>query len=210
MAGYRTDTLMARTIGLTGGIGSGKSTVTALLRRRGVPVLDADAIVRDLQRPGAEGLRRLVEAFGPPILLPSGELDRAALGKLVFADPDMRRRVEAILHPLVRERMAAETAAAATGGAPVVVQDIPLLFEARAPTDFDATVLVYTPPEVALRRLVDLRGMAPADAEARINAQLPMEEKRRRATYVIDNTGSLEDLEAEVDRIWPGIARDLL
>ena len=173
---------MTRTIGLTGGIGSGKSAVTALLRRRGVPVLDADAIVRELQRPGAEGLRRLVEAFGPGILLPSGELDRAALGRLVFADQDLRRQVEAILHPLVRRRMAAQQAAAKAGGAPVVVHDIPLLFEARDPSGFDATVLVYAPPELQLRRLVELRGMTAADAEARIKAQMPMSEKRRRAT----------------------------
>lgn len=200
---------MTRTIGLTGGIGSGKSTVTALLRRRGVPVLDADEIVRELQRPGAEGLSRLVEAFGPGILEPSGELDRAALGRLVFADQEARRRVEAILHPLVRERMAAQQAAAEARGAGIVVHDIPLLFEAREPSSFDATVLVYAPPEVQRKRLIELRGMTPADAEARIRAQLPMAEKRRRATYVIDNTGSLEQLESEVDRVWAEIARQV-
>lgn len=198
---------MARTIGLTGGIGSGKSTVAALLRRRGVPVLDADEIVRELQRPGAEGLRRLVEALGPGILQPSGELDRAALGRLVFADDAVRRRVEAILHPLVRERMAAEQAAAEAAGAGVVVLDIPLLFETRDPLAFDATVVVYAPPEVQRQRLVELRGMAAADAEARIRAQLPMAEKRRLATYVVDNTGSLEDLEREVDRVWVELTR---
>lgn len=198
---------MVRTIGLTGGIGSGKSTVTALLRSRGVPVLDADEVVRDLERPGAEGLRRLVEAFGPGILQPSGELDRGALGRLVFADREARRRVEAILHPLVRERMAAEQAEASARGARVVVHDIPLLFEARDPAGFDATVLVYAPPEVQRRRLIEQRGMTPEDVEARMRAQLPMEEKRRLATYVIDNSGSLEDLEAEVDRVWAEIAR---
>ena len=198
---------MARTIGLTGGIGSGKSVVTALLRRRGVPVLDADEIVRDLQEPGAEGLARLVEAFGRGILQPSGELDRGALGRLVFGDDEVRRRVEAILHPLVRERMAAGQAAAEARGAGVVVHDIPLLFEARNPSGFDATVLVYAPPEVQRKRLVELRGMTAADAQARIRAQMPMEEKRRLATHVIDNTGSLEDLEAEVDRVWTEIAR---
>jgi dephospho-CoA kinase len=201
---------MTRTIGLTGGIGSGKSAVTALLRGRGVTVLDADGIVRELQRPGAEGLRRLVEAFGPGILLPSGDLDRAALGRLVFADDETRRQVEAILHPLVRERMAAEQAAAEANGATVVVQDIPLLFEARDPVGFDATVLVYAPPEMQRTRLVELRGMTPADAEARIKAQLPMSEKRSRATYVIDNTGSLQDLEAEVDRVWARVTQDLV
>lgn len=198
---------MTRTIGLTGGIGSGKSTVTALLRRRGVPVLDADEIVRELQRPGAKGLRRLVGAFGPGILEPSGELDRAALGRLVFADEAVRRRVEAILHPLVRERMAAEQARAEARGAGIVVHDIPLLFEARNPSSFDATLLVYSPPEVQRQRLIELRGMTPADADARIQAQLPMAEKRRRATYVIDNSGSLEQLESEVDRVWAEIAR---
>lgn len=172
-----------------------------------MPVLDADEVVRDLERPGAEGLRRLVEAFGPGILQPSGELDRSALGRLVFADREARRRVEAILHPLVRERMAAEQAEASARGARVVVHDIPLLFEARDPAGFDATVLVYAPPEVQRRRLIEQRGMTPEDVEARIRAQLPMEEKRRLATYVIDNSGSLEDLEAEVDRVWAEIAR---
>jgi len=200
---------MTHRIGLTGGIGSGKSAVTAILRRRGVSVLDADATVRELQRPGEEGLRRLVAAFGSGILLPSGELDRGALGKLVFADPAVRRRVEAILHPLVRERMAAQEAAAEARGATVVVQDIPLLFEARGPSGFDATVLVYAPPEVQRRRLVELRGMTPADADARIGAQLPMSEKRALAAYVIDNTGSLGDLEREVDRVWRRITDDL-
>lgn len=189
-------------IGLTGGIGSGKSAVSASLRRRGVPVLDADAIVHELQRPGARGLRRLVEEFGPTILQPSGELDRRALARLVFADAGARKQVEAILHPLVRERMSAEAEAAFKRGAPAVVEDIPLLFESRDASGFDATVLVYAPPEVQRQRLVELRGMTPADAEARIAAQLPMAEKRGRATYVIDNTGSLEDLEAEVDRVW--------
>lgn len=198
---------MGLLIGLTGGIGSGKSAVTASLRRRGVRVLDADAIVHELQQPGAEGLRRLVEAFGAGILYPSGELDRGALGRLVFADPEARRRVEEILHPMVRDRMETEVEAAFAGGAAVVVADIPLLFEARDPAGFDATVLVYAPPEVQRKRLVELRGMTPADAEARIAAQLPMAEKRGLATHVIENTGSLEDLEREVDRVWSLVTR---
>lgn len=197
---------LTRTIGLTGGIGSGKSAVTALLRERGVTVLDADEAVRELQRPGAEGLRRLVEAFGTGILTPGGELDRAALGRRIFGDEQARRQVEGILHPLVRQRLAEQQAEAVAGGADVVVHDIPLLFESRDPSKFDATLLVYAPPEVQRRRLVELRRMSPEDADARIAAQLPMEEKRRRATFVLDNTGSLEDLRRALDRLWPAIA----
>ncbi|MGH7921178.1 MAG: dephospho-CoA kinase [Candidatus Dormibacteraceae bacterium] len=193
---------MARTIGLTGGIGSGKSTVTALLRERGVTVLDADAAVRELQRRGGEGLRRLVDAFGPEILTADGELDRSALGRVVFSDQAARRRVEAILHPLVRRRLAEEQEAAERRGATVVVQDIPLLFESRNRASFDETILVYAPPEMQRRRLVELRGMRPADADARIESQMPMEEKRRLATHIIENTGSLEELRAAVDRVW--------
>ncbi|MGH7920874.1 MAG: dephospho-CoA kinase, partial [Candidatus Dormibacteraceae bacterium] len=122
--------------------------------------------------------------------------------RIVFSDRAARRRVEAILHPLVRRLLAEEQEAAERRGAAVVVHDIPLLFEARDPGRFDETILVYAPPEVQRRRLVGLRGMSQADADARIESQMPMEEKRRLATRVIDNTGSLGELRAAVDRVW--------
>lgn len=191
-----------KTLALTGGIGTGKSAVARILRDMGVTVIDADEAVRAVQAPGAEGLRRLVEAFGPSILTERGELDRGRMAAVVFADPKARRRVEEIIHPLVREWMAARHVEALQRGADIIVHDIPLLYESRGPEGFDAVLLVYAPEDVQLRRLVQLRGMREEDARARIAAQLPIEEKRRRAPYVIENTGSLDDLREAVRRVW--------
>ena len=191
-----------KTLALTGGIGTGKSAVARVLRDMGVTVIDADEAVRAVQAPGADGLHRLVDAFGASILTERGELDRGRLAGLVFADPQARRRVEEIIHPLVRQWMAARHMEAVERGEDVVVHDIPLLFETRGPGGFDAVLLVYAPEEVQLRRLVELRGMREEDARARIAAQLPIDEKRRRATHVIENTGTLDDLRKAVRRVW--------
>jgi len=191
-----------RTVGLTGGIGTGKSTVSAHLRRLGATVIDADEATRAVQARGSDGLRQLVDAFGPGILGPGGELDRPALAAIAFADPAARRRLEAIVHPLVRRWMAEQALEAADRGEAMVVMDIPLLFESRGTAGFDAVVLVYAPEELQVRRLVDLRGMSEEQARARIAAQMPIEEKRRLATHVVDNTGSLDDLHRQVERLW--------
>jgi dephospho-CoA kinase len=191
-----------RIVGLTGGIGTGKSTVAAILRRLGATVIDADEATRAVQAPGSEGLRRLVEAFGPGILTPAGELDRAALAAVAFRDPDARRRLEAIVHPLVREWMADRQREAAERGDAVVVLDIPLLFESRDASAFEIVILVYAPEEVQVRRLVEQRGMTEEQVRSRIAAQMPIEEKRRLATHVIDNTGSRDALERQVERLW--------
>jgi dephospho-CoA kinase len=195
-----------RTVGLTGGIGTGKSTVSAILRELGATVIDADEATRAVQAPGSEGLRQIVEAFGPGILGPGGELDRSALADIAFRDPAPRERLNAIVHPLVRRWMAERAAEAAERGDPVAVMDIPLLFEARGAGAFETVLLVYAPEELQLRRLVELRGMTPDQARARIAAQMPIEEKRRMATHVIDNTGDLEALRARVERVWAEIA----
>jgi dephospho-CoA kinase len=195
-----------RTVGLTGGIGTGKSTVAAILRELGATVIDADEATRAVQAPGSEGLRQLVEAFGPGILRPGGELDRAALADIAFRDPALRERLNAIVHPLVRLWMAERAAEAAERGDPVAVMDIPLLFEARGAGAFETVLLVYAPEELQLRRLVELRGMTPGQARARIAAQMPIEEKRRLATHVIDNTGDLQALRAQVERVWAEVA----
>ncbi|HKF74647.1 MAG TPA: dephospho-CoA kinase [Candidatus Dormibacteraeota bacterium] len=195
-----------KVVGLTGGIGTGKSTVAVLLRERGATVIDADEATRAVQAPGSEGLRRLVEEFGSGILTAGGELDRARLADIAFRDADARGRLNGIVHPLVREWMADRQREAAERGDPVVVLDIPLLFESRGAAAFQTVVLVYAPEEVAIARLVEQRGMSEEQARARIAAQMPIEEKRRLATHVIENTGSLAELKARVDAVWREIA----
>lgn len=193
---------MTRTIGLTGGIGTGKSTVSRLLREKGVTVIDADEATRAVQAPGSEGLARLVEEFGASILTPEGALDRPRLAALAFADPEARRRLNEIVHPLVRVWMAERQGEAVARGDPQVVLDIPLLFESRGAGALEDVILVYAPDEVALRRLVELRGMTEEEARARMGAQMPIEDKRRLARFVIENTGSLDQLRGETDRVW--------
>ena len=192
-----------KVIGLTGGIGTGKSTVTRLLREeKGVTVIDADEATRAVQAPGSEGLRRLVDEFGSAILASDGGLDRARLAAVAFADLEARQRLNAIVHPLVREWMADRQMEAQARGEPYVVLDIPLLFESRGAEDFDDVILVYAPEELSLRRLVELRRMPEEQARARIAAQMPIEEKRRLARHVIENTGTLDQLRARTDRVW--------
>jgi dephospho-CoA kinase len=191
-----------KVIGLTGGIGTGKSTVARLLRGLGVTVIDADEATRAVQSRGSEGLRRIVEAFGPSILTPDGDLDRAGLAAVAFADEEARQRLNAIVHPLVREWMADRQMEAEARGEPFAVLDIPLLFESRGAAGFDDVILVYAPEEVALRRLVELRGMPEDQARARMAAQMPIEEKRRLARHVIENTGTLEQLRERTERVW--------
>jgi len=191
-----------RVIGLTGGIGTGKSAVSRLLRNKGVTVIDADEATRAVQASGSEGLRRLVGEFGPSILAPDGGLDRARLAAIAFADPEARQRLNAIVHPMVREWMADRQIEAEARGEAYVVLDIPLLFESRGAAGLDDVILVYAPEELALRRLVEQRGMPEEQARARIAAQMPIEEKRRLARHVIENTGTLKELRARTDRVW--------
>ena len=191
-----------RLIGLTGGIGSGKSTVAALLRELGATVIDADEATRAVQAPGSPGLQQLVEAFGPEILTPDGALDRPRLAAIAFSDPEARRRLNGIVHPLVREWMAERQREAAERGDAAVVLEVPLLFETRGAEGLDAVVLVYAPEDVQLKRLIEARGMDEQAARARIASQMPIEEKRRLASHVIPNTGTLEELRTETERTW--------
>jgi dephospho-CoA kinase len=187
-------------VGLTGGVGSGKSTVSALLAELGAVVIDADVLARDVVAKGTDGLAEVVAEFGPGVLGADGALDRAALGALVFADPERRQALEAIIHPRVRAR-AAQIEAAAPPDA-VVVHDIPLLTETGQAAGFDAVVVVDVPVKVQLDRLVRLRGMSEADARARIEAQASREDRRAIATYVVDNTGTPEDLRERVAEVY--------
>jgi dephospho-CoA kinase len=192
-------------IGLTGGIGTGKSTVAGFLRELGVTVIDADEATRAVQTPGSEGLRRLTEAFGDEILTPEGALDRPRLAAIAFADPRSRERLNEIVHPLVRRWMAERQQEAGLRGEPLVVLDVPLLFETRGTEGLDAVILVYSPERLQLKRLTELRGMDERAARERIAAQMPIDEKRRLATHVILNTGTLDELRADAQRTWTDV-----
>jgi len=187
-------------VGLTGGIASGKSTVSAILRELGAVVIDADELAREVVAKGTPGLAAVVEEFGSELLTPEGELDRPAMGALVFADEAARRRLEAIVHPLVHKRIA-ELETHAPAGA-LVVHDIPLLAESGRADSFDAVVVVDAPQDVQVARMVRDRGWTEADALARIAAQATREDRRAIATYVIENTGSLEDLRKRVEAVY--------
>jgi dephospho-CoA kinase len=181
-------------------VASGKSTVSAILAELGAVVIDADRLAREVVAPGTEGLRRVVDEFGPGVLTEDGQLDRPAVGAIVFGDDDARRRLEAIIHPLVRAR-GAELEAAAPDGA-LVVHDIPLLAETGQAGAFDAVIVVDAPVETQVERMTTLRGWSAEDARARVAAQASREQRRAVATYVIDNTGTLEDLRDRVTEVF--------
>ncbi len=186
-------------IGLTGGIGSGKSTVAALLTERGAVLVDADRIARAVLEPGTPGLAAVAGEFGTGVLTADGALDRAALAAVVFADPRARARLDALVHPLVRAQAAEEMARAPEDA--VVVQDVPLLVETGQAGSYDLVVVVETDLATRLRRLVE-RGLPEDDARARIAAQATDEQRRAVADVVLDNSGSREELAAAVDRFW--------
>jgi dephospho-CoA kinase len=186
-------------VGLTGGVASGKSTVSAILAELGAVVIDADALAREVVARGTPGLDAVVAEFGPDVLTPEGDLDRPAMGRLVFGDDAARRRLEAIIHPLVIERMAEIEATA--GEDDVVVHDIPLLAEGGRADTFDAVVVVDAPRDLQVERMLGDRGWTREDAESRIAAQATREERRAIATHVIDNNGTLEELRARVEAV---------
>jgi dephospho-CoA kinase len=191
-------------IGLTGGVGSGKSTVAGILGDLGAAIVDADAASHAVYAPGTAGFDAVVREFGPDYVR-DGLIDRARLGRLVFDDEDARRRLNAIVHPLVRDWMAQRTLEAAERGAEVIVQDVPLLYENGLEDLFSSVVLVYTPEEVQLERLVEGRGISEERARAMIAAQMPIDEKRRRAHHVIDNSGTKEETRRQVEEMWAQI-----
>jgi dephospho-CoA kinase len=187
-------------VGLTGGIGAGKSEVSRLLESYGAVLIDADKIAREVVAPGTPGLAAVVEAFGPEILSPDGTLDRPKLGSIVFADSDRLATLNSIVHPLVGARsMELEKAA---GPDAVVIHDVPLLTENNLAPLYDVVVVVDASPETQLDRLVRLRGMAESEARARMAAQATREQRRAIADLVIDNDGLLENLEPQVRKVW--------
>jgi dephospho-CoA kinase len=195
--------------GLTGGIGSGKSEVSRRLAALGAVVVDADVAARAVVAPGTPGLARVVEAFGADIVGPDGALDRDRLGAIVFGDPASRTTLNAIVHPLVGQWMrAAERAAVdAAGGDLIIVHDVPLLAENRRAGDFDLVIVVDVPPELQLERLVGQRGMSPDQARARMAAQASRPQRLAVADLVIDNSGSLADLDHRVAEVWADLQR---
>jgi dephospho-CoA kinase len=188
------------TIGLTGGIGAGKSAVARRLAELGAIVIDADALAREVVAAGTDGLAEVVGAFGAGVLTPDGEMDRVAMAQLVFGNPDKLRQLEAIIHPRVRAR-SAELVAAAPPDA-VVVHDIPLLAESRTAAGFDLVLVVEADEAVRLDRLVRLRGMTEEAARARFSAQASDEQRRVVADVVIENNGTVDELRAAVDAVW--------
>lgn len=190
------------TVGLTGGIGSGKSTVSRLLAALGAVVIDADQVAREVVEPGTPGLAAVVAAFGQQVLTPEGALDRAALGALVFADDAARARLSGILHPLIGERTAELWAQAQAEGVGVLVHDVPLLVESGLQGSYDEVVVVDVPTELQHRRLVELRGMTSQEADQRIAAQATREVRLAAATQVVRNHGTLAELEDQVHALW--------
>jgi len=187
-------------VGLTGGIGSGKSAVAARLAELGALVIDSDRLAREVVAAGTEGLAEVVASFGPEVLTPQGELNRPAMGRLAFADGSVRRRLEQIIHPRVRAA-AAEIVASAPPDA-IVVNDVPLLAESGLAPTFDLVVVVEASVETRVARLVRDRGMDEADVRSRIAAQATDEERRAVADVIIPNEGTFEDLRTAVDRAW--------
>jgi dephospho-CoA kinase len=176
-----------------------------MLRELGAEVVDADEASHAVYEPGTPGFAAVIREFGDGYVR-DGRIDRRRLGELVFADADARRRLNAIVHPLVREWMAARTLEAAERGAEVVVQDVPLLFENGLEALFSPVVLVYVPEEMQVERLVQGRGFTPERAREVIAAQMPIEDKRRLAQHVIDNSGSIDDTRAQVEKLWAQLA----
>lgn len=201
-------------VGLTGGIGSGKSSVGRLLLELGATLIDADAIVHEMQAPGSPLLRQIADAFGEDVIDATGALDRKALAARVFGDEAARARLGSIMHPPVIAEMLRRALAARDAGAPLVVLDIPLLLEGRksgrgsgAIMDFDAVIVVYTPESVQIERTMARDGATRDEVEARVGAQLSIEEKRRLADHVIDNSGSPEETERQVRALFAELTR---
>lgn len=194
-------------LALTGNVAAGKSTVAALLEAWGAIVLDADRIVRELQQPGTPVFRSIVDRFGQGIVTAEGTLDRAALRARIVSDPGARAALEHIVHPAVEHERRARLAAAERGGARVAISDIPLLFESGDPSAFAGVILVDAPEAERRRRLVEDRGLDPAEADRLMAIQLPASLKRPRSDWIIENGGDLAALEAGTRAVWSDISR---
>ncbi len=204
---------MSNVVGLSGGIGSGKTTVARMLEKLGAVIIDADAIVHELQAQGQPLVDEIAAAFGPEVLDAKGALDRDALGDIVFRDADARQRLGQLVHPRVGAEMLRRLAEAREANLPVIVLDIPLLFEARKAgagdgMDFRTTILVWVPRRLQIERQIRRDGYGRAEAERRVSSQMPLDEKRALADHVIDNSGSLEETERQVQELYASLTSD--
>ncbi|MFQ5881934.1 MAG: dephospho-CoA kinase [Candidatus Methylomirabilales bacterium] len=189
-------------VGLTGGIAAGKSTVARMFAKWGAAVLDADEMVRELQSPGTEVYQATVEAFGPLILQADGTIDRNVLGEMVFRDERLRRRLEAIVHPALVAAVEERLDQLRTQGVPISVVELPLLIEAKSQSRFDWVVVVSAPEEAQVTRLMAARRLTQEEALARIHSQMPLREKVKRADFVIENGGDLQETERRVQEVY--------
>ena len=190
---------MTLVFGLTGGIATGKSTVAAYLTKAGIPIVDADIAAREVVKKGTKGLASIVETFGPELLLEDGNLDRKKLGSLIFGNDEARLKLNGLLHPMIFEWIEAEKEALIKQGAPIIMLDIPLLFETTSDYKVDQVMLVYTTPEIQLSRLMARNHLTEEEALERINSQSPIDDKKSWADIVIDNSFSLEETYAQLD-----------
>jgi len=190
-------------IGLTGGIASGKSTVASMLVERGALLVDADQVAREVVMPGEPALEAIASAFGQAVIQEDGTLNRAALGEIVFKDKEKLRKLESITHPAIRERMQAQIRRyAAEQPDKLVLADIPLLYETKQEAQYEGVMVVYVPKEVQCIRLMERNHMTREQALQRISNQMDIEEKRKHADWVIDNSGSLEETKLQLDQFW--------
>ncbi|KAK9726280.1 hypothetical protein RND81_05G203600 [Saponaria officinalis] len=198
-----------RIVGLTGGISSGKSTVSNLFKAHSIPVVDADLVARDALKKGTGGWKKVVKAFGDDILQPDGEVDRPKLGRIVFSDPDKRQLLNRLLAPFISSGILQEILKLWLKGQKVIVLDIPLLFEAKMDKWTKPIIVVWVDDETQLKRLVARDGITDEEAYNKINAQMPLDSKRSKADIVIDNTGSLDDLNEQFQNVLRVVSRPL-
>nr|CAD1821926.1 unnamed protein product [Ananas comosus var. bracteatus] len=198
-----------RLVGLTGGIASGKSTISNLFKSNGVPVVDADIVARDVVKKGSRGWKKVVKAFGNDILLENGDIDRARLGQIVFSDPEKRQLLNRILAPYISSGIFWEIAKLWFKGAKVIVLDIPLLFEAKMDRWTAPTIVVWVDPETQINRLMARDAISEEQARNRINAQTPLEWKKTKADIVIDNSGTIDETKLQFEKVLTQISRPL-
>ena len=190
-----------RVLGLTGGIGSGKSMVTQMFAQLGAAVIDADQLAREVVEPGQPALQEIAATFGPDVLLPDGRLDRPKLAQIIFANPVERGKLDAITHPRIRRRME-QLIKARRSGPGVLIVDIPLLYENKRTSSVEKVIVVWVDPQTQLRRIQDRDGLSAQSAHQRVAAQMPLDAKRARADHVIDNSGSRDDTQHQFEAIY--------